>query len=75
MAAHRQYVPVRDTADVFQVEDGTMCRMPSPTPGPLRGQSESPEDEMRFQGKKHMTPSRQTIAHKLTLQVPGTDRN
>jgi hypothetical protein len=75
MAAHRQYVPVRDTEAVFEVEDGTMCRMPSPTPGPLRSQSDSPEDEMRFPGTKHMMPSLQTIAHKLTLQVPGTDRN
>jgi hypothetical protein len=40
MAAHRQYVPLRDTEGAFRIEDGTMCRMPSPRPGPLRWQQE-----------------------------------
>jgi hypothetical protein len=38
MAAHRQNVPVRQESGIFEIEDGTMCRMPSPLPGPLRGQ-------------------------------------
>jgi hypothetical protein len=31
---------MRDTEGAFQIEDGTMCRMPSPRPGPLRCQQE-----------------------------------
>ena len=40
MAAHRESVPLRQTSEVIQIEDGTMCRMPSPLPGPLRGESD-----------------------------------
>lgn len=36
MAAYRHYVPLR-AAEIVKVQDGTMCRMPSPRPGPLRG--------------------------------------
>jgi hypothetical protein len=39
VAAHRQNVPLRQTSTI-QVDDGTTCRMPSPIPGPLRGESE-----------------------------------
>jgi hypothetical protein len=38
MAAHRQNVPVRQESGIFEIDDGTMCRMPSPLPGPLRGE-------------------------------------
>jgi len=38
MAARRQYVPVRTTASLLEVEDGTMCRAESPRPGPLHGE-------------------------------------
>lgn len=34
MAACRKNVPLRETAGI-RVDDGTMCRMPSPNPGPL----------------------------------------
>jgi hypothetical protein len=36
MASCRQLVPLRE-AEIVEVQDGTMCRMPSPRPGPLRG--------------------------------------
>ena len=36
MASYRQPVPLRET-EIVKVQDGTMCRMPSPRPGPLRG--------------------------------------
>ena len=36
MASYRQLVPLRE-AEIVKVQDGTMCRMPSPRPGPLRG--------------------------------------
>jgi hypothetical protein len=36
MAAYRHYVPLR-AAQIVKLHDGTMCRMPSPRPGPLRG--------------------------------------
>lgn len=36
MAACRKDVPLRATTGVFQIGDGTMCRMPSPLPGPIR---------------------------------------
>jgi len=38
MAAHRQNLPVRQESGVFEIDDGTMCRMPSPLPGPIRGE-------------------------------------
>ena len=38
MAAYRKNVPLRQTSTV-ELDDGTTCRMPSPTPGPLRGES------------------------------------
>jgi len=41
MAAYRKNVPLRQSSGVFRLEDGTMCRMPSPLPGPLRGEFES----------------------------------
>ena len=37
MAAYRQNIPVRQESGTFEIDDGTMCRMPSPLPGPLRG--------------------------------------
>lgn len=40
MAAYRQNVPLRETAEIYTIEDGTMCRMPSPRPGPLRGEAD-----------------------------------
>jgi hypothetical protein len=40
MAAYRQSVPLRQSSAVFQIDHGTMCRMPSPLPGPLRGEFE-----------------------------------
>ena len=40
LAAHRLNVPLRETAKVCLIDDGTMCRMPTPRPGPLRGQSD-----------------------------------
>jgi hypothetical protein len=36
MAAHRKAGPLFHTEGLFRVRDGTECRMPSPTPGPLR---------------------------------------
>ena len=36
MASYRQLVPLRE-AEIVKVQDGTICRMPSPRPGPLRG--------------------------------------
>jgi|HubBroStandDraft_6_1064221.scaffolds.fasta_scaffold10929_6 hypothetical protein len=36
MAAHRKFVPLRQIDEDFRVGDGTMCRMLSPRPGPLR---------------------------------------
>lgn len=40
MAAHRRSVPLRGAEEIYTIEDGTMCRMPSPRPGPLRGENE-----------------------------------
>jgi len=40
MAAFRQNVPLRAVADNLVLADGTMCRMPSPLPGPLRNEPE-----------------------------------
>jgi len=39
MAANRQNVPIRQEAGDLNIDDGTMCRMPSPRPGPLRSES------------------------------------
>ena len=36
MASYRQLVPLRE-GEIVKVQDGTTCRMPSPRPGPLRG--------------------------------------
>ena len=38
MVAFRQNVPLRAIADNLLLADGTMCRMPSPLPGPLRNE-------------------------------------
>jgi len=38
MVAFRQNVPLRAIAENFVLADGTMCRMPSPLPGPLRNE-------------------------------------
>jgi hypothetical protein len=38
MAAYRQNVPVRQESGIIEIDDGTMCRMPSPLPGPIRGE-------------------------------------
>jgi len=40
MAAFRQNIPLRAVAGSFVLADGTMCRMPSPLPGPLRSEPE-----------------------------------
>jgi len=42
MAACRPSIPLRSTAGLVRVNDGTMCRMPSPLPGPLRGEPLDP---------------------------------
>jgi hypothetical protein len=42
MAACRKSGPLRETNNM-DVQDGTMCRMTSPLPGPLRGQEDSVE--------------------------------
>lgn len=36
MGAYKQNVPLRRASAIFRLNDGTMCRMPSPLPGPLR---------------------------------------
>lgn len=36
MAANRKNIPLRESAGIVTVADGTMCRMPSPEPGPLQ---------------------------------------
>ncbi len=36
MAAQQKYAQFQDTEACFEVEDGTVCRMPSPQPGPLQ---------------------------------------
>jgi hypothetical protein len=41
MAAHRENIPVRQESRILKIDGGTMCRMPSPRPGPLRGASET----------------------------------
>lgn len=56
MAAHRQYVPIRDTEAVFQVKDGTECRMPSPRPGPLRSQMELERSVNSWGNKEDSVP-------------------
>ena len=38
MAANRRNVPLRQSSGL-KVDDGTMCRMPCPIPGPLREES------------------------------------
>jgi len=38
MAAYRKLVPLREANGIFKHDDGTMCRMPSPLPGPLRNE-------------------------------------
>ena len=38
MAAYRKNVPLRQTSTI-EIDDGTTCRMPSPLPGPLHGES------------------------------------
>jgi len=40
VASHRRNVPLRETSETRLLEDGTMCRMPSPRPGPLRGETD-----------------------------------
>jgi hypothetical protein len=38
MSAYRKLVPLREANGIFKSHDGTMCRMPSPLPGPLRNE-------------------------------------
>jgi hypothetical protein len=38
MATYRQNAPVRQESGIIEIDDGTMCRMPSPLPGPIRGE-------------------------------------
>jgi hypothetical protein len=38
MASYRKLVPLRSIESLMEIADGTMCRMPSPLPGPLRGE-------------------------------------
>ena len=40
MATWRKSGPLRET-DNMDIQDGTMCRMTSPLPGPLHGQSDT----------------------------------
>ncbi len=39
MATCRKNVPIRESDGEIRIDAGTMCRMPSPLPGPLRGES------------------------------------
>jgi hypothetical protein len=88
MAAHRQFVPVRDTENALRVEDGTMCRMPSPAPGPLRGEPDDPGDVIEYPEKRDgrlsgltdgaglaMGASRSGVEEPLKVAKPGSDRN
>ena len=49
MASYRQLVPLRE-AEIVKVQDGTMCRMPSPRPGPLRGNVDALANEEKQDG-------------------------
>ena len=49
MASSRQLVPLRE-AEIVKVQDGTMCRMPSPRPGPLRGNVDALANEEKQDG-------------------------
>ena len=58
MAAHRKNVPLRNTTEVFAVGDGTMCRMPSPLPGPLRSEPDRELPELKSGWTKELRDHR-----------------
>jgi len=65
MAAYRKGVPLRQSSTSFRVEDGTTCRMPSPVPGPLRGESDFGRTGLRSR-VEHSSPRAGSTA---TLQA------
>ena len=88
MAAHRQFVPVRDTENVFRIEDGTMCRMASPAPGPLRSEQDHPVHALKDLGNRDgrlpgltagagiaTSASRTVVAESFKFAKAGSDRN
>ena len=73
MAAHRRNVPLRETAERCSVEDGTMCRMASPRPGPLRGETGDrlSEATISVDGARSRTSDSAPSLNTSALPMPG----
>ena len=68
MAAYRRSFPLRQSLTSFHVEDGTTCRMPSPLPGPLRGESNFEPTGLRGR-LDHPAPGGSSIARSQVIPV------
>lgn len=71
MATRRQNVPLRDTAGLPDVADGTMCRMPSPLPGPLRLGNGRELTDLRDVVDDKLLADEKTPAASHSLQAAG----
>ena len=70
MASYRQLVPLRE-AEIIKVQDGTMCRMPSPRPGPLRGNGDALANEEKQNVLQQLSEGSEKIL-KLALPAVGS---
>jgi hypothetical protein len=71
MASYRQLVPLRE-AEIVKVQDGTMCRMPSPRPGPLRGNVDALANEEKQNVLQRSSKSSETIVKLASLPAVGS---
>ena len=81
MAACRKNIPIRESNIRLRISGGTMCRMPSPQPGPLR--TEDARELLRIQDAAQVALTNKALTifgaselassssvPEITLQVP-----
>jgi hypothetical protein len=71
MASYRQLVPLRK-AEIVKVQDGTMCRMPSPRPGPLRGNVDALANEEKQNVLQLLSEGSERIVQPALLPAVGS---
>ena len=71
MASYRQRVPLRE-AETIDVQDGTMCRMPSPQPGPLQGKIDVTTNEEQRNELRPLTESLEEVAKTASALAIGS---
>jgi hypothetical protein len=71
MAAYRHHVPLR-AAQIVKLHDGTMCRMPSPRPGPLRGNLDASANEEKHDSLPPFSESSEMVVKSTSSLAIGS---